>query len=235
MDENRTWQRLAAEFLGTLFLVYFGAGAATNAAGGLVGVALAHALALALAVWIFGSVSGAHVNPAVSIALALKGRVAWIDAALYIVAQLVGAFVAALLMWVTFGDAGVDAGLGATHVGTGFPVVGALIAEIIGTFLLVSAVYVLAVKERVPVGFAGLGIGVALGASILAFGPVSGASLNPARSFGPELVLTIAGDPDWSRFWIYLLGPVVGAVLAVYAHDFFMPTTKPPAIVRKGQ
>jgi glycerol uptake facilitator protein len=230
-----TVPRLAAEFLGTLFLVYFGAGAATHAAGGLVGVALAHAFALALAVWIFGSVSGAHVNPAVSIALALKGRLVWMDAALYIAAQLVGAVVAALLLWATFGDGGAEAGLGATHVGSGFPVVGALIAEIIGTFLLVSAVYNLAVRERVPVGFAGLGIGLALAAVILAVGPVSGASLNPARTFGPELVLSIAGDPDWSKFWIYLVGPIVGAVLAVYAHDFFTPTTKPPATVRKGQ
>ena len=91
--------RLAAELLGTLFLVFFGAGAATHGLGGVIGVALAHAFALALAVWIFGSVSGAHVNPAVTVALALKGRLAWIDAAFYIVAQLVGAFVAALLIW----------------------------------------------------------------------------------------------------------------------------------------
>jgi glycerol uptake facilitator protein len=230
-----TVPRLAAEFLGTLFLVYFGAGAATSAAGGLVGVALAHAFALALAVWIFGSVSGAHVNPAVSVALALKGRLSWLDTGLYVAAQLVGAVVAALLLWATFGNAGADAGLGATHVGEGFSVIGALIAEIIGTFLLVSAVYNLAVRERVPVGFAGLGIGIALGAAILAIGPVSGASLNPARTFGPELVLSFAGDPDWANFWIYLLGPVVGAVLAVYASEFFSPTTKPPATTRKGQ
>ena len=230
-----TVPRLTAELLGTFFLVYFGAGAATNAAGGLVGVALAHAFALALAVWIFGSVSGAHVNPAVSIALALKGRLAWVDVALYVVAQLVGAFLAALMVWATFGQAGVDAGLGATHVGSGFSTAGALLAEIVGTFLLVSAVYILAVRERVPVGFAGLGIGVALGAAILAIGPVSGASLNPARSFGPELVLTIAGDPDWSKFWIYLVGPIVGAILAVYAHDYLTPTTKPPATTRKNQ
>lgn len=230
-----TVPRLAAEFLGTLFLVFFGAGAATHAAGGVVGVALAHAFALALAVWIFGSVSGAHVNPAVSIALALRGRLAWVDTALYVVAQLVGAFVAVLLLWAVFGNDGRDAGLGATHVAGGVPLVGALIAEIIGTFLLVSAVYNLAVRERVPVGFAGLGIGLALGAAILAVGVVSGASLNPARTFGPELVLTMAGDPDWKNFWIYLIGPVVGAVAAVFAHDYLIPTTKPPATVRKGQ
>jgi glycerol uptake facilitator protein len=218
-----------------MFLVYFGAGAGTFAAGGLVGVALAHAFALALAVWIFGSVSGAHVNPAVSVALALKGRLSWLDTGLYVAAQLVGAVVAALLLWATFGDSGAQAGLGATHVGEGFSVIGALIAEIIGTFLLVSAVYTLAVRERVPVGFAGLGIGIALGAAILAVGPVSGASLNPARTFGPELVLSFAGDPDWANIWIYLIGPVVGAVAAVFVHDYFSPTTKPPATTRKGQ
>jgi glycerol uptake facilitator protein len=229
-----TVPRLGAELLGTFFLVFFGAGAAVNGSG-TVGVALAHAFALALAVWIFGSVSGAHVNPAVSIALAVRNRIAWVDAGLYLVAQLVGAVVAALLLWAVYGSAGPDSGLGATHVGPGMSVVGALVAEIIGTFLLVSAVYVLAVRERVPVGFAGLGIGVALGAAILAFASVSGASLNPARTFGPDLVLTFAGHGDWKNFWIYVVGPIVGAVLAVLTHDFFAPTTKPPATTRKGQ
>jgi glycerol uptake facilitator protein len=96
----------------------------------------------------------------------------------------------------------------------------ALIAEIIGTFLLVSAVYLLAVGERVPAAFAALGIGLALGAAILAVGPVSGASLNPARTLGPELALSLAGgDPAWSNAWIYLLGPVLGGLLAVFVHD----------------
>lgn len=225
-----TVSRLAAEFIGTLFLVFFGAGAAANAAGSVVGVALAHALALAVTVWVFGAVSGAHVNPAVSISLALRGRLPWVDTGLYVAAQLLGGVVAAFLVWAVNGQPGVDRGLGATHVTPDATLIGALLAEIIGTFLLVTVVYALAVNERVPFGFAGLGIGLALGAAILAVGPVSGASLNPARSFGPELALTFGGGAEWSKFWIYLLGPVVGGALAVYAHDFlFRPAPAAPA------
>jgi glycerol uptake facilitator protein len=222
-----TTSRLSAEFLGTLFLVFFGAAAGTHAVGGLVGVALAHAFALALAVWIFGSVSGAHVNPAVTLSLAIKSRLTWMEAGLYIVAQLLGAVVAALLLWAVFGGDGIDAGLGATHVTEGASVGGALVAEIIGTFLLVTAVYMFAVKERIPGGFAGLGIGLALGAAILAVGPISGASLNPARTFGPELILAFGGNSDWSNIWIYLVGPIVGGALAVFAHDALFPEAQP--------
>jgi glycerol uptake facilitator protein len=213
--------RLAAELIGTFILVFFGAAAGTFAGGDLVQVALAHAFALALAVWIFGAVSGAHVNPAVTIALAVRGRLPWVLAGLYIVAQLVGGILAALLVWGAGGQIAVDSGLGATHVGAGFSTVGALLAEIIGTFLLVSAVYVLAVGERVPFGVAGLGIGIALGASILAVGAISGASLNPARTLGPELVLQLGGGAaEWSTIWVYLVGPIVGGLLAVFAHDY---------------
>jgi glycerol uptake facilitator protein len=215
--------RLGAEFIGTLFLVFFGAGAGTHAVGGLTGVALAHAFALAIAVWVFGPLSGAHVNPAVTIALALRNRLSWAEAGLYIVAQLLGGVVAALLLWAVFGGGGVDSGLGATHVGDGVTVVGALLAEIIGTFLLVSAVYIAAVQERVPAGFAALVIGLALGAAILAVGPASGASLNPARTFGPELVLALGGGPsDWANIWIYLVGPVLGGAAAVFVQDFLI-------------
>jgi glycerol uptake facilitator protein len=215
--------RLAAEFIGTVFLVFFGAGAGTNAAAGLTGVALAHAFALAIAVWVFGPLSGAHVNPAVTIALTLRNRLSWAEAGLYIAAQLLGGIVAAFGLWAVFGGGGIDAGLGATHVADGATLIGALLAEIIGTFLLVSAVYIAAVHERVPAGFAALVIGLALGAAILAVGPVSGASVNPARTLGPELVLTLGGgNAVWSTIWIYLVGPIAGGVLAVYVQDFLV-------------
>ncbi|HEU5108743.1 MAG TPA: aquaporin [Micromonosporaceae bacterium] len=215
--------RLAAELVGTFFLVFFGAaaGAVASAAvdGDAVQVALAHAFTLAVVVWAFGAVSGAHVNPAVTVALAARRLLSWADAGLYIVAQLVGGVLAGLLVWATTGETGVGAGLGTTHVSPGFTVGGALIAEIIGTFLLVSAVYLLAVSERVPAAFAALGIGLALGAAILALGPVSGASLNPARTLGPELALSLAGgDAAWSNAWLYLVGPLVGGLLAVFVH-----------------
>jgi glycerol uptake facilitator protein len=223
--------RLAAELIGAFILVFFGAAAGSFAGGDLVRVALAHAFALALAVWIFGPISGAHVNPAVTIALTVRGRLPWVDAGLYIIAQLVGGFLAALVVWAAGGRTAIDNGLGATHVGRGFSTVGALVAEIVGTFLLVSAVYVLAVGERVPFGTAGLGIGVALGASILAVGSISGASLNPARTLGPELVLGLGGGAtQWSTIWVYLLGPAVGGLLAVFVHDF---AVQRPAVVQR--
>jgi glycerol uptake facilitator protein len=216
-----TTARLVAEMIGTFFLVFFGAAAGTFARGDLVQVALAHAFALAVAVWAFGAVSGAHLNPAVTIALAARGRLPWPIVPLYLAAQLLGGLVAALAVWAVAGQVGIDAGLGATHVGGDFSAVGGLLAEIIGTFLLVSAVYLLAVGERVPFGFAGLGIGIALGAAILAVGAVSGASLNPARTLGPEIALTLGGGAtDWPMIWVYLLGPVLGGLLAVFAHDY---------------
>jgi glycerol uptake facilitator protein len=221
-----TVQRLAVEFLGTLFLVFFGAGAGTIGAS-LVGVALAHAFTLTLIVWLFGAVSGAHVNPAVSISLALRNRLPWLDAALYIGAQLIGGVAGAALLWGVYGGDGIDKGLGATHVGTGVTIVGALLAEIVGTFLLVSVVYLAGVGERVPPGFAALGIGLALGAAILAVGPASGASLNPARTFGPELILAIGGGAaQWSHIWIYLVGPLAGGALAVFIADLVDPDQK---------
>ncbi|MBO0867986.1 MAG: aquaporin [Micromonosporaceae bacterium] len=213
--------RLVAEVVGTFFLVFFGAAAGTLAGGDVVRVALAHAFALAIAVWAFGAVSGAHVNPAVTIALAARKRISWPNAGAYIGAQLTGGFIAGLLVWAVTGGVGVRAGLGTTHVAPGFSTVGALIGEMAGTFLLVSAVYLLCVRERVPFGFAGLGVGIAVGGSILAVGTVSGASLNPARTIGPELALTIAGGGShWSTIWVYLVGPVLGGLLAVFLYDY---------------
>jgi glycerol uptake facilitator protein len=213
--------RLVAEVVGTFFLVFFGAAAGTLAGGDVVRVALAHGFALTIAVLALGAVSGAHVNPAVTIALAARKRISWPDAGAYIAAQLVGAFIGGLVVWAVTGGVGVRAGLGATHVSPGFSTAGALIAEIAGTFLLVSAVYLLCVRERVPFGVAGVGVGIALGAGILAVGTVTGASFNPARTIGPELALTIAGGGShWSTIWLYLLGPVLGGLLAVLLYDY---------------
>jgi glycerol uptake facilitator protein len=226
-----TTQRLAAELLGTMFLVFFGAAAVTAAAGGLTGVALAHGLALAVAIWAFGTVSGAFVNPAVTIAIALRGRLSWADAAMYLVAQAVGGFLAALLVWAVYGNAGIGRGLGTTHLAAGVTVAGGLVAEAVGTVLLMTAVYVLAVRERAPVGFAGLGIGFALVAGILAVGPLTGASFNPARTLGPELVLTIGGgNADWSHVWVYLVGPLAGAALAAYTYDYLIQKRTPAQV-----
>ncbi len=232
-------QRSLAEVLGTFLLVFIGAGVGTSVGvltrhltaqdhagsavvdapsfANLLAVALAHGLALLVAVYVIGKVSGAHVNPAVSIALASVGKLDWIDAIYYIVSQLIGATLGALGILAVFGkDPALSAGLGATTfnpVAT-HPVQAAAI-EAFGAFILVLAIVGTAADKRSPAGWAGLVIGLALAAAILALGPTTGASVNPARTFGPDLVLSLFGrDGHWNQYWVYVVGPVVGGVAA---------------------
>jgi glycerol uptake facilitator protein len=228
-------RRLSAEALGTLLLVYFGAAATLAATGGTLGTALAYAAALALALWIFGGVSGAHVNPTVTLALAIRGRFAWRDVPGYLVAQVVGGVLAGLLAWVTYGSAGIDGGLGgAVRVESGHTVLVGLVVEALAAFLLVMAYYALFVEERVNREVAGLGVGLAYGTAILAFAPVTGGSANFARTFGTDLSLALGGGTaEWADLWIYAVAPLVGGIVAVYVYDILVagrplmaPTTR---------
>src|SRR5258706_4643772 len=205
-------RRLSAEALGTLLLVYFGAAATLAATGGTLGTALAYATALALALWIFGAVSGAHVNPTVTIALAVRGRFAWRDVPGYVLAQILGGVLAGLLAWATFGDAGITRGLGgATGLEAGRSVWVGLVVEALAAFLLVLAYYALLVEERTSREVAGLGVGLAYGTVILAFAPITGGSANFARTFGTELSLALGGGTTaWGDLWIYAVAPLVG-------------------------
>ena len=223
-------RRLVAEAIGAAILVFFGASAivAAAAAGGdapgyapLIGVALAHALALATAIHAFGATSGAHINPAVTIALAAVRRFPASEIAPYAVAQLAGGTVGALVVIAVFGSDAVDLGAaGATVVADGVSFLQAVLAEIVGTFLLVTAIMALAVDRRAAPGWAPLGIGLALAAGILAVGPLTGASFNPARTFGPLLSNELfGGDAQWSDLPVYLIGPILGALLAVFGYD----------------
>ncbi|HEU5366934.1 MAG TPA: MIP family channel protein [Ktedonobacterales bacterium] len=223
-------QRSLAEVVGTFLLVFIGAGAGTSlgaafhkdaSPGGLVLVALAHGLALLVAVYTIGKISGAHVNPAVSIALASVGKLAWVDAIYYIVSQLIGGTLGALGVLVVFGrDQALAAGVGAT---TFNPVTTAALqaagVEALGAFILVLAIVGTATDKRSPAGWAGLVIGLALAAAIMVAGTATGASVNPARTFGPDIVLTFFGkDGHWSQFWVYIVGPVVGGVVAAWLY-----------------
>jgi glycerol uptake facilitator protein len=247
-------QRSAAEVVGTFLLVFIGAGAATSlltvfgevfaqgGPGGLLLVALAHGLALLLAVYAIGKVSGAHVNPAVSIALASVGKLAWVDAIFYIIAQLIGATLGALGVLVVFGrDQALAAGVGATTFNpvVTHPIQAAAI-EAFGAFILVLAIVSTAADKRSPAGWAGLVIGFALAAAIMVAGMVTGASVNPARTFGPDIVLSFFGkDGHWSQYWVYVAGPIVGGLVAAWAYRFIArpdlaeraerPTTSKPA------
>lgn len=197
----------AAEFLGTFALVFFGCGAIAN---GLppVAVALAFGLVIAVMIYALGHVSGAHFNPAVSLAFGVGRHLPWSRVATYVGAQVAGAVAAALVLQVTLGP---GADLGITRPAAAD--LQAFVWEAILTFFLVLVITAVATDVRAVGQAAALAIGgtVALGA--LVGGPISGASMNPARSLGPALV-----SGDLTGIWIYLAAPVLGALVAAVVY-----------------
>lgn len=225
-------QRLIAEFLGTALLVLFGAGSVVAALSfgggeltypGLGFVALAFAIVIAVVVYGFGPVSGAHINPAVTFALAVTRRFPWVEVLPYIAAQLVGAAGGGFLIVAAFGigAAEVEAGgVGGTALAQNVSFGSGIVAEAIGTFILVFAIMALAVDSRAPQGWAGLMIGLAVACAILLIGPLTGGSLNPARTFGPHLVATVFGTAvSWAEFVLYCVGPLLGGAVAAVGYD----------------
>jgi glycerol uptake facilitator protein len=222
---------LVAEAIGTGILVLFGAGsvvAALRANAGTIDyaalgmISIAFAIAIAVAIYAFGTTSGAHINPAVTISLTARGRFPAAEAVPYIAAQLAGAFVGALLIIAAFGSGAADmGGTGGTALADDVSFLRGVVAEAIGTFLLVLAIFALAVDRRAPAGWAGFVIGLAVACAVLLIGPVTGGSLNPARTFGPLLATTLwGGDTNWGDLAVYIIGPVVGGLLAGLAYDF---------------
>jgi aquaporin Z len=214
---------LVAEFLGTFFLCFAGIAAilgGTTAVGsglGLVGVALAHGLALSVAVNAFAGVSGAHFNPAVTAGMLLTGRIAPSGAVSYVIVQLAGATVAALICCNVFPADAVDQAKLGIPLPAPWATTGVVLAvEFVLTFLLMTAIFGTAVDSRGPaLKIGGFGIGLAVAFDILAGGPVTGASMNPARSFGPALIYN-----HWDWHVYYWIAPIAGAVVAalVYQH-----------------
>ncbi len=248
-DEPTLWQKVAAECLGTGLLVLFGAGSITatftlqpnksiltEADLGI--IALAFAIVIAVMVYTIGRISGAHINPAVTIGLAVRGYIDWITAIWYIVAQLIGALIGAFCIAVIFGGQAARAGiLGVTTYNTAVTSPWqALAAEGLGTFVLVFAVYGLAVDKKAPPGWAGLLIGLAVGGVIMVAGPVTGGSLNPARTFGPMFVQVWLGGPSFvSEFWVYGLGPVLGGIAAAFAYGLITEPRPGPTAIPVGE
>jgi aquaporin Z len=194
---------LIAEGIGTFALVFLGAGAAAIGIGGLVGVALAHGITVMVFAYAFGSISGSHINPAVTFAMALSGKLTWNETISYWVAQLFGAIAAAGTLFYVLG--GSQSGLGATIPANGVSIGQTIVLEAILTFFLVNTITrTTASKENS--GWAPIAIGATLVAAILMGGPLTGASLNPARTFGPAFY---TGSLD--VFWVYLLGTFAGA------------------------
>lgn len=228
--DRRTAAPFIGEALGTLLFVFVGCAAVVlgdymsqnglGAGPGLVGVALAHGIALAVAVTAFAAISGGHINPAVTVGVWIDGGIDGVKAVGYIVAQLVGASVGALLVRATFPQAAWDPShLGKPALGPGIdPVVG-IVLEVVMTAVLVTAVFHTAVDERAP-KLGGLLVGLSIAADILAGGPLTGAAMNPARWFGPALA---SGDfRDW---YVWVAGPVLGAAIVALLYRFvFAPT-----------
>lgn len=206
-----------AELIGTFMLTFIGAGAGALAGtngGGIVAVAIAHGVALMVIIYALGSISGAHVNPAVTISLAATGKVGWDQAAFYIVAQFLGAAVAAYLLAYVVGPSADVGGLGAT-VGslTATDSVKTIVVEAVLTFFLVTAVYASGVAGKNG-NMAGVAIGFVLLMDILMGGALTGASMNPARTFGPALA---TGHLDY--LWMYIVGPVAGGLVAAFLYN----------------
>lgn len=212
-DDSYEGRRLFSELLGTFFLVLVAVGGGmVNARFGGTAVpyvarVVAPALMVAAIILFMGAVSGAHLNPAVSVAFALRGDFPWKRVPAYIVAQFIGAVLATLLLWALIGKQG-SAGL--TLPGSGISAATAMWWEVVLTTALVSVILGTASGAQQLGPLAAIGVGSYIALAGLWGAPVSGASMNPARSLGPALVLD-----DWTAWWAYLAGPVIGAAIAV--------------------
>lgn len=222
--EPRGLPAFYAELVGTFLLVFFICGFISVASAGgfdLAGLALTHAFILAVLIYALGGTSGAHFNPAVTFALWSIRKISTPNAVVYVICQCVGGILGALVVLLLFNDVGNAVNYGATAINgevinNGSVWLG-LIAEALGTFLLMYAIMGLAVNPRGEAPLAGLGIGAALGVAVIVFGPATGAGLNPARWLGPAVA-----SGEFDDFWIYVVGPLAGAIAAALAYRAFI-------------
>jgi aquaporin Z len=184
-------------------------------------VALAHGIVLAVLVSALGAVSGGHFNPAVTLGVWLTGKIDWHRAGAYVIAQLIGALLAAWSLRLIF-PVGVSQTLGTPALGSGIDPLAGILVEAILTIILVTAVLGTAVDMRGP-RIGGLAIGFAVAADILMGGPLTGAAMNPARWFGPAAVIGI-----WDNWYVWIVGPLGGAAIAGLAWRYlFLPGPAP--------
>lgn len=225
---------IVAEFIGTFFLVLAGTAAATAAVLGSaiagqpansLAVALSFGLVLAALVSALGHISGAHFNPAVTLGLAATGKFPWKYVLPYICTQLVGAGLASLSVLLIFGSKAYEvAKLGATYPVTGTNSFKVLFVEFLITFLLMLIVVAVATDKRASGSIAGIAVGFGLCAAILIGGPVTGGAVNPARALGPMVVAH-----DLAYWWVYVTGPIAGAVSAAFLYDKFLAKAEDPS------
>ena len=202
---------LLAEFIGTFTLVFIGS-LAVDTSNSLVAVALAHGLVLMAMVYTIGPISGAHINPAITIGLLSAQKIKPLDAAQYVVSQLLGGVVAGFLHAAITPWSRTSYGLTVPTELIGGSAEIALLVEAVATFFLAFVVYLAAVAEKTPQPATGLAIGMTLAFAILAAGPLTGASLNPARTLGPAVA-----SMNFTAHWAYWVGPIVGAIVGTSA------------------
>lgn len=215
-------KKYGAEFIGTMILVFMGCGSAmllgTDASGGHLAVALAFGLAIVATAYVFGNVSGCHVNPAVSLAMLISKKLTVTEFIGYVAAQILGAIAgAALLKMLTgFGVEDLTGGFGSNgtaNVGA----VGGIVVEAILTFIFILAILGVTSDESKG-GVAGIVIGLTLTFVHIVGIPLTGTSVNPARSLGPAI---FAGGDALSNVWVFFVGPIIGAVLAAFVYKVF--------------
>jgi aquaporin TIP len=226
VNDRELWKAAVAEFFGPFTLCVAGIGAiistqSLTGGGNLVAVSLAHGLAIGLMVAAVGSISGGHLNPAVTISMLATGQVGVKRATAYIVAQLLGGVAGAGILTFVFpalGDLGRNnpgVNLGLPGLGPDVSIPGALIMEGVMTFFLVLVIFGTAVDPRGPKAIAPLAIGLIITMDILTGGRITGAAMNPARAFGPAVV-----QQDFTNWWIYWVGPIVGGLIAAFLYTY---------------
>jgi glycerol uptake facilitator protein len=256
MTETSLIKRSIAELIGTYVLVFLGTGAVVTAALLVKGwtpipgnefnvgfgisewlaIGLAFGLAIAVMAYVFGHISGTHINPAVSIAMWATGRLPLMDTLYYIVAQLIGAALASLSVALLWGSLATGNNFGATTMASGVSYWQAIALETIATFFLVLTIMGTAVDKRAPSGFAGLAIGFVAAVGIMAIGNLTGGSLNPARTFGPYVAsMLFSGQNLWWQYPIYIIGPILGALIAAFLYDYLGDLKSKQKIAEAGK
>ena len=229
-------KKYIAELIGTMVLVLMGCGSAVIAGGnlrtiigdGTVGISFAFGLSVLAMVYAIGAISGCHINPAISIAMFVAGKLSAKDTALYVVFQCIGAVIGAGILYaIALGNPLYSLaanGLGQNGYGAaspgGFNMTSALIAEIVLTFIFLLVIFG-STSERAPKGFAGISIGLTLVLIHLVAIPIDGTSVNPARSLGPALITAISDTTALSQLWLFIVAPIIGGILAAIVWKIF--------------
>ena len=209
MDFGKSGKPYLAELIGTFALTFIGAGSIASGQNNLVGIALAHGIAIMTMIYALGHISGVHINPAITLSLLAGGKIKLPDAVAYIIAQLIGATLAGFALLYIYPDPSKASFLGTTTLGANVSPLMGIVVESILTFFLVLAVWGSAVDGRTSGPAVGLAIGMVVTMDILMGGPLTGAAMNPARALGPALASGHLND--WYVYWV---GPIIGAVIA---------------------